>query len=106
MPNIFEPVWDAERDAEPFHSKRALLGRQAGARDLGASLFEVPPGGATFPLHAHFGNEELLVVLSGPPDLTTARAGVSSRPARSSRSGRAWRAHTGWTMRATSRCAC
>jgi len=71
MPNIFEPVWDAERDAEPFHWKRALLGRQAGARDLGASLFEVPPGGATFPLHAHFGNEELLVVLSGRPTLTT-----------------------------------
>jgi uncharacterized cupin superfamily protein len=69
--NVFEPEWDAERDDPPFRWRRARLGRQAGARDLGASLFEVPPGGATFPLHAHFANEELLVVLSGRPTLTT-----------------------------------
>jgi uncharacterized cupin superfamily protein len=69
--NVFEPDWDAERDAPPFRWKRAKLGQQAGARELGASLFEVPPGGATFPLHAHFANEELLVVLSGRPTLTT-----------------------------------
>jgi uncharacterized cupin superfamily protein len=69
--NVFEPEWDAERDAPPFRWRRARLGRQAGARDLGASLFEVPPGAATFPLHAHFANEELLVVLSGRPTLTT-----------------------------------
>jgi len=69
--NVFEPEWDAERDAEPYHWKRAFVGKQAGARDLGASLFEVAPGAATFPLHAHFANEELLVVLSGRPTLTT-----------------------------------
>ena len=71
MTNLYEPEWDAERDAEPFHWKRAFVGKQAGARELGASLFEVPPGGATFPLHAHFANEELLVVVSGRPTLTT-----------------------------------
>ena len=70
MPNLFEPLWDAERDDPPFRWRRARLGRQAGARDLGASLFELPPGGATFPLHAHFANEELLVVLAGRPTLT------------------------------------
>ena len=74
MANVFEPEWDAERDAEPFRWKRARLGVQSGARELGASLFEVPPGAATFPLHAHFANEELLVVLTGRPTLTT-RAG-------------------------------
>jgi uncharacterized cupin superfamily protein len=71
MTNIYEPEFSAERDADPFRWRRAQVGRQAGARDLGASLFEVPPGGATFPLHAHFANEELLVVLSGRPTLTT-----------------------------------
>src|SRR5215204_768970 len=71
MPNLFEPDWDAERDDPPFRWRRARLARQAGARDLGASLFEVPPGAATFPLHAHFANEELLVVLAGRPTLTT-----------------------------------
>jgi uncharacterized cupin superfamily protein len=70
MPNLFEPSWDAERDDPPFRWRRARLGRQAGARDLGASLFELRPGGATFPLHAHFANEELLVVLAGRPTLT------------------------------------
>ena len=71
MPNFLEPEWDAERDAPPFGWRRAFLARQAGSRDLGASLFEVPPGAATFPLHAHFNNEELLFVLSGRPTLTT-----------------------------------
>src|SRR5215204_1941031 len=71
MPNLFEPDWDAERDDPPFRWRRARLGRQAGARDLGASLFELPPGAATFPLHAHFANEELIVVLDGEPTLRT-----------------------------------
>ena len=70
MPNLFEPSWDAERDDPPFRWRRARLGRQAGAQDLGASLFELPPGAATFPLHAHFANEELLLVLAGRPTLT------------------------------------
>jgi uncharacterized cupin superfamily protein len=71
MPNLYEPEWDADRDAPPFRWRRARLGRQAGAADLGASLFEVPPGAATFPLHAHYANEELLVVVEGRPTLTT-----------------------------------
>jgi len=71
MPNLFEPDWDAERDEPPFRWRRARLGRQAGARDLGASLFELPPGAASFPLHAHYANEELILVLDGTPTLTT-----------------------------------
>lgn len=72
MANVFEPDWDAERDEPPFRWRRARLGRQAGARDLGASLFELPPGAATFPLHAHYNNEEMIVVLAGRPSLTSA----------------------------------
>jgi uncharacterized cupin superfamily protein len=72
MPNLFDPEWDAERDEPPFRWRRARLGRQAGAQDLGASLFEIPPGGATFPLHAHFANEEMLLVLAGRLALTSA----------------------------------
>ena len=71
MPNLFEPEWDAERDAPPFRWRRAFLARQAGARQLGASLFALPPGGATFPLHAHLANEELVLVLAGRPTLVT-----------------------------------
>jgi uncharacterized cupin superfamily protein len=69
MPNLFAPDWDLERDQGPFRWRRAYLGRQAGARDLGASLFALAPGGATFPLHAHLHNEELVLVLAGRPTL-------------------------------------
>ena len=71
MPNIHDPQWDQERDAPPYRWRRARLGRQAGSRDLGASLFELPPGAASFPLHIHHANEELLVVLAGRPTLRT-----------------------------------
>jgi uncharacterized cupin superfamily protein len=70
--NIIQPRWDAERDEPPFRWRRARIGRQAGARALGASLFEVPPGAATFQLHAHHANEELIIVVAGRLVLTTA----------------------------------
>jgi uncharacterized cupin superfamily protein len=76
MPNLFDPDWDAERDDPPFRWRRARLGHQAGARDLGASLFELPPRSATFPLHAHYANEEMLLVLAGRPTLTSADGGT------------------------------
>jgi uncharacterized cupin superfamily protein len=76
MPNLFDPDWDAERDEPPFRWRRARLGRQAGARELGASLFELPPRSATFPLHAHYANEEMLLVLAGRPTLTAADGGT------------------------------
>ena len=71
MANIFEPEWDAEQDRAPFTWKRARLGHQAGSEKLGASLYELAPGGSSFPLHIHHANEELLLVLSGTPTLRT-----------------------------------
>ena len=70
-PNVNEPHWDAEQDKAPFRWRRARVGRQAGARELGASVFELEPGASTFPLHAHHANEELLIVLAGRPTLRT-----------------------------------
>ena len=69
MPNLHEPEWDAEQDRPPFRWRRARLGRQAGGQRLGASLFELAPGAASFPLHFHHANEELLVVVAGRPTL-------------------------------------
>jgi uncharacterized cupin superfamily protein len=63
--NVFEPGWDAEVDRPPYRWRRSRIGRRAGCEQLGASLFEVPPGASTFPLHAHHANEELIVVLDG-----------------------------------------
>jgi uncharacterized cupin superfamily protein len=69
--NVFEPDWDAEMDRPPFTWRRARLGRQAGSERLGSSLYELPPGASSWPLHVHYANEELLVVLSGRPTLRT-----------------------------------
>lgn len=71
MTNLYRPEWDVETDREPYRWKRSRVGLRAGARELGASLFEVPPGASTFPLHAHHNNEELVVVLAGRPTLRT-----------------------------------
>jgi uncharacterized cupin superfamily protein len=69
MANVFEPDFDAEQDKPPYTWRRARLGRQAGAEALGASLFELPPGASSFPLHVHHANEEMIVVLAGRPTL-------------------------------------
>lgn len=71
MANLFEPDFDAEQNRPGFSWRRSRLGRQAGAERLGASLFELPPGEAAFPLHFHLANEELLVVVRGTPTLRT-----------------------------------
>jgi uncharacterized cupin superfamily protein len=71
MANLFDPEFDADQERPGFTYRRARLGRQAGAEKLGASLFEIPPGEATFPYHVHTANEELLIVVQGRPSLRT-----------------------------------
>jgi uncharacterized cupin superfamily protein len=71
MANLFEPDFDSDQERPGFTYRRARLGRQAGAELLGASLYEIPPGQATFPYHAHTANEEMLIVLRGRPHLRT-----------------------------------
>lgn len=69
MANVFDADFEEESSRPGFSWKRARLGRQAGGERLGASLYELPPGQATFPYHAHFANEEMLVVVEGHPSL-------------------------------------
>lgn len=80
VPNAFDPEFDADSDRPGFTYRRAKLGRQAGAEQLGASLYEVPPGQATFPYHAHSANEELLIVLEGTPSVRTPSGWRELRP--------------------------
>jgi uncharacterized cupin superfamily protein len=51
MANLFEPEFEESIDRPGFRWQRALLGRQAGAERLGASLFALAPGSAAFPMH-------------------------------------------------------
>jgi uncharacterized cupin superfamily protein len=69
--NLHQPEFDPPSQREGFRYRRARLGRQAGAERLGASLYELEPGQATFPYHWHSANEELLIVLAGTPSLRT-----------------------------------
>jgi uncharacterized cupin superfamily protein len=69
--NVFEPEFEPDAGKAGFVQRRMRLGREAGASRLGASLYELPAGTAPWPYHFHYGNEELLVVLSGSPSLRT-----------------------------------
>jgi uncharacterized cupin superfamily protein len=71
MPNIEDPHFDQIRDHEGFLARRARVGRQAGARRLGVSLWELPAGQTSYPYHFHYVEEELLIVLEGTPSLRT-----------------------------------
>jgi len=71
--NVFDPDFDADQEREGFSYRRAKIGWQAGAEKLGASLYEIPPGQATFPYHAHTANEEMLIVLEGNPSLRSSK---------------------------------
>ena len=67
MPNIFNPEWEAELPG--LRGQR--VGAAAGGEKLGATLYEVDPGGRVSPLHIHHANEEMLFVVSGRPTLRT-----------------------------------
>jgi uncharacterized cupin superfamily protein len=43
----------------------------AGARELGGTVYQLAPGASGMNLHAHYGNEELFIVLEGSPTLRT-----------------------------------
>lgn len=65
--NLFTADWDAERGGVGV----ARVGRRAGSRQLGASVYELAPHSKAGELHAHHANEELIAVLSGTPTLRT-----------------------------------
>jgi uncharacterized cupin superfamily protein len=71
VPNLFDPEFDSESKRAGFAARRAKLGEQAGAEHLGASLYELAPGSAPFPLHYHLANEELLIAIGGELALRT-----------------------------------
>jgi uncharacterized cupin superfamily protein len=60
-----ELTWPPERPGYAWRRKRVA------GENLGASLYELPPGQRTFPYHYELGNDELLVVVSGRPTLRT-----------------------------------
>jgi uncharacterized cupin superfamily protein len=66
-PNVYDTEFQMER-AE-MGIKGSLVAHAAGARELGGTVYELAPGGKGFNLHAHYGNEEMFVVLRGTPTM-------------------------------------
>jgi len=69
--NVYGDDWERSVEHGPFALSGASVGRAAGARRLGATVYELPTGGRNLPYHAHFGLEEMLIVLRGCPTLRT-----------------------------------
>jgi uncharacterized cupin superfamily protein len=69
--NLNNPEFNDNRDEPGFRARRAKLGLQGGAVKTGLSYWEVDPGEAAYPYHAHLTEEEILVVLEGRPSLRT-----------------------------------
>jgi uncharacterized cupin superfamily protein len=54
---------------ERFALATRALGQATGARGIGCSLYEVPPGKTAFPNHYHCANEESIFVIDGTGSL-------------------------------------
>jgi uncharacterized cupin superfamily protein len=70
--NLSQPTFEHDDD-EPdgFRAGMFRFGKQLGATETGASLYELPPGQAVCPYHYEYGEEEWLFVLSGNPSVRT-----------------------------------
>ena len=62
-----EAAWTDAMQRGPFWQRRKPLGGQR----LTGSLWELPPGKRSFPLHAHLVTEEALFVVSGHASVRT-----------------------------------
>jgi len=68
--NIFSaPLEDASERPDGFGFSFARLAPELGAKLVGATIYELPPGQTTFPYHYEYGCEEWLLVVSGRPTL-------------------------------------
>jgi uncharacterized cupin superfamily protein len=79
--NLSDPEFSYDpADPEGFRSGMVRLGPSFGARETGASLYELPPGQALCPYHYEFGEEEWAMVLAGRPSVRTPEGTVEAEP--------------------------
>lgn len=68
LAKVVDLDWESvNRGDTGFRRKR--LSEAADGRDIGCSLYELPPGHRSWPFHYHTGNEEALYILEGTGDL-------------------------------------
>jgi uncharacterized cupin superfamily protein len=78
-PNLLDPAWEYEALQGDGIARAARLGRDAGAKRLGATLYELEAGAFASPLHFHHGAEEILFVIAGEPTLRTGAGAEDER---------------------------
>lgn len=71
MANIYTDDWQRTLEQGDYGLRAAPVGQQAGTTQVGLSVYELDPGKKNLPYHAHFGIEEIVVVLTGTPTLRT-----------------------------------
>ena len=70
--SLSDPTFERDPgDPDGFQAVMFRFGKQLGATETGASLYELPPGQAICPYHYEYGEDEWLLVLSGRPSLRT-----------------------------------
>jgi uncharacterized cupin superfamily protein len=68
-PNVFTEEWQRTMEEGGFGVRGTRVGNMAGATRVGVTVYELDPGKKNLPYHAHFGVEEVIVVLRGTPVL-------------------------------------
>jgi uncharacterized cupin superfamily protein len=56
-------------DPQGYEAGGIKLGPRIGAREIGGSIYDLPPGQSICPYHFEYGTEEWLIVLQGRPVL-------------------------------------
>ena len=67
--NINRPEFNLTQEQPGYSWRAAELGPAIGAARMGATLYELPPGEASFPYHYEYGCEEWLLLVSGSATL-------------------------------------
>ena len=62
-----------------FGWREAQLSAATGARQIGCSVYELPPGKRSYPYHYHCANEEAILVLEGEGTMRLAGRGIRIR---------------------------
>ncbi|MDQ3742512.1 MAG: cupin domain-containing protein [Actinomycetota bacterium] len=69
-----------DQDPEGFRAGMFRPGPGFGAKDSGATLYELPPGQAICPYHYEYGEEEWLLVVAGRPTIRTPEGSSEAAP--------------------------
>ena len=63
--NVADLKWSGFSKGKRFGWRGVQLGAAAGGRQIGCSIYELPPGKQSYPYHYHCANEEAIYVLEG-----------------------------------------